>query len=77
MKVNELREIVKKYNESEKEKIIVELYKRIPKSVKEEYNIDGYISNLNSKVEKEHTEITIYKKLNEKLKNAYSFYKGK
>ena len=43
MRVDELREIVKKYNEQDKEKIIVELYKRIPKNIKEEYDIDNYI----------------------------------
>lgn len=59
MKVNELREITKKYNETEKEKIIVELYKRIPKNIKEDYNIDDFITNLNVKIEKENTEITI------------------
>ena len=52
MKVNELREIIKKYNETEKEKIIVELYKRIPKNVKEDYSIDEYIGDINAKKEK-------------------------
>lgn len=56
MKVNELREVIKKYNETEKDKIIVELYKRIPKYVKEDYSIDDYIVNMNSKVEKENTK---------------------
>lgn len=59
MKVSELREIIKKYNEEDKEKIIVELYKRIPKRTKEDYNIDNYIMNLNVKVEKADEEFTI------------------
>ena len=59
MKIDELREIIKKYNETEREKIIVELYKRIPKSIKEDYNIDDYIINLNTKVEKEKVNVTI------------------
>ena len=59
MKVSELREIIKKYNEEDKEKIIVELYKRIPKRTKEDYNIDNYIMNLNVKVEKSDKEFTI------------------
>ena len=46
MKVNELREILKNYNETDKEKIIVEFYKRIPKNIKEDYNIDEYIKNI-------------------------------
>ena len=41
----------------EKDKIIIELYKRIPKRVKEEYDIDGYLKNIkvneNTKKEKE------------------------
>ena len=59
MKINELRETIKKYNETDREKIIVELYKRIPKYIKEDYNIDEYIINLNSKMKKENIEITI------------------
>ena len=59
MKVNELREIIKKYKEEEKEKIIVELYKRIPKNVKEDYNIDNYIINLNTSTEKTSEKISI------------------
>ena len=59
MKINELRETIKKYNETEKEKVIVELYKRIPKRIKEDYNIDEYIINLKNKIKKENIEITI------------------
>ncbi len=59
MKVNELREIIKKYNAQEREKIIVELYKRIPKNIKENYDIDGFINNLDTKTKKENDEVTI------------------
>lgn len=69
MKINELRETIKKYNETEREKVIVELYKRIPKSIKEDYNIDEYIINLNTKIEKENTEITI-----ERLEKEVNFF---
>lgn len=48
MKISELRPIVKKYNKDELENIIVELYKRVPKNVKEDYNIDDYIINIQS-----------------------------
>ena len=69
MKINELREIIKKYNEKDREKLIVELYKRIPKSIKEDYNIDEYIINLNTKIEKENIEITI-----EKLEKEVNYF---
>lgn len=59
MKVSELREIIKKYNISDKEKIIVELYKRIPKYIKEDYNIDEYIVNINTSIEKKEEKISI------------------
>ena len=75
MKVSELREIIKKYNEEDKEKIIVELYKRIPKRTKEDYNIDNYIMNLNEKVEKSDKEFTIErleKEVNYFVECAYS-----
>ena len=69
MKINELRETIKKYNETEREKVIVELYKRIPKSIKEDYNIDEYIINLNTKMEKENIEITM-----ERLEKEVNFF---
>ncbi len=56
MKVDELRKIIKKYNIDEKEKIIVELYKKIPKSIKEDYDIDGYINELNKTTKKEDSQ---------------------
>lgn len=69
MKVDELREIIKKYSEEEKGKIIVELYKRIPKNIKEEYSIDEYIKNANKKIEKESKNITI-----ERLEKEVNFF---
>ena len=44
--VNELKNEIKKYDKKELEFIIVSLYKRIPKKVKEEYDIDSYIKNI-------------------------------
>lgn len=59
MKVNELREIIKKYNESEKEKIIVELYKRISKKTKE--NLKYCIELLNAKYDpQEYHKLLLY-----------------
>ena len=46
MKIPELRNIIQKYNSNDKDKIIVELYKRIPKRVKEDYDIDDFITNI-------------------------------
>lgn len=59
LKVNELKDILKKYNEKDKDKIIIELYKRIPKAKKEEYNIDEYISDINKKVEKDDKNVSL------------------
>ncbi len=49
MLVSEIRKELKKYNHKELEDIILELYKRIPKKKKEEYNIDDYIKNISIK----------------------------
>lgn len=46
MLVNELKNEIKKYDKKELEFIIVSLYKRIPKKVKEEYDVDSYIKNI-------------------------------
>ena len=61
MLVSELRKVVNKYSSDEKDKIIVELYKRIPKYVKEDYNIDNFIINIQEKnnISKEKKEISI------------------
>ena len=50
MLVSDLKKEIKKYSSDEKDKIIIELYKRIPKSKKEDYDIDSYILNINNKV---------------------------
>lgn len=49
MLVSELKEEIKKYNQKDLENIIVELYKRIPKNKKEDYNIDDFIKNVDNK----------------------------
>lgn len=49
MLVSELKKEIKKYNKKELEDIIVELYKRIPKNKKEDYNVDEYIKNIQTK----------------------------
>ena len=57
MLVNELKQELKKYKSEEKDKIIVELYKKIPKSIKEDYDIDNFIINLNNINSKENKSI--------------------
>ncbi len=52
MKVNELRKVLERYNEKEKENIIVELYKMFPKKMKIDKEIDEYLENANKKKEK-------------------------
>lgn len=61
MLVKELKNTIDKYKKDEKDKIIIELYKRIPKSIKEEYDIDNFIINFreNKKITKEEKIITI------------------
>lgn len=49
MLVKELKDVISKYSKEEKDKIIIELYKRIPKSKKEDYDIDNYILNIKQK----------------------------
>lgn len=49
MKVKELREYLKKYNDKEKENIIVELYNIIPKAVKDNKDIDNYLKDASKK----------------------------
>lgn len=48
MLVSELRKEIKNYKTKDLEDIIVELYKRVPKYKKEEYNIDNFIKNIKS-----------------------------
>ena len=45
MLVSEIRSNLKKYDTKGLEDIIIELYKRVPKKVKENYNIDDLIIN--------------------------------
>lgn len=45
MTVKEIKDSLRNYNTDDLYKIIVELYKRIPKKKKEEYNIDKLITN--------------------------------
>lgn len=52
MKVKELRDILKNYNEKEKENIIVNLYNVIPKKVKDSKDVDRYLMSANEKKEK-------------------------
>lgn len=61
MLVNDLKKLINNYTPEEKDKIIVELYKRIPKAVKENYDIDNYISNIreNSKLAKEKKVLSV------------------
>ena len=51
MKVNELREKMAKLSKDDVSKLAVEFYKLIPKSKKEDYDIDGMISNPGKKKE--------------------------
>jgi hypothetical protein len=46
MLINELRDALKKYNEEELRFIIAEMYKAIPKQIKEGKNLDAIINNL-------------------------------
>ena len=46
MLLKDLKNEIKKYNKKELESIIVELYKRLPKSKKEDYDIDNFIKNM-------------------------------
>lgn len=52
MKVKELRDALKNYNEKEKENIIVNLYNVIPKNVKDSKEVDRYLMSANEKMEK-------------------------
>jgi hypothetical protein len=45
VKVGEVRTAITKYSKAELQEIVVELYKRIPKGKKEEYDIDGLIAH--------------------------------
>ena len=49
MLVSEIRKEIEKYNQKEISDLVIELYKRIPKKIKEEYHIDDLIVNINNK----------------------------
>ena len=53
MLVSEIRKEIEKYNQKEISDLVIELYKRIPKKIKEEYHIDELIVNVNNKSKKE------------------------
>ena len=76
MKVVEIRNELKKYNMEEKDKIIIELYKRIPKRVKEQYDIDGYLKNIkvneNTKKEVKLTFLELASEVNYFLECAWN-----
>lgn len=57
MLVSELKKQIENYEKKDLEKIIIELYKRIPKNKKEDYNIDYFIQNVNVSVKTEKKEI--------------------
>lgn len=46
MLVSELKTEIEKYDKKELKSIIIELYKRIPKNKKEDYNIDEFIKDI-------------------------------
>ena len=50
MLVSKLKKQIENYDKKDLEKIIIELYKRIPKNKKEDYNIDYFIQNVNVRV---------------------------
>lgn len=45
MKINELKETVLKYSEKDLQEIIFQMYKTIPKKIKEEKGFDNFIKN--------------------------------
>lgn len=70
MLVNELKKEIEKYDKKDLVKIIVELYKRIPKYKKEEYSIDDFIKNVTEGKKK-----TVKKELSfDELRNEISYF---
>lgn len=59
MKIKELKEIISTYTNEEKDKVIKELYQRIPNKVKEQYEIDDFIKNIKVSQQKEKDIYTI------------------
>ena len=58
MLVKDLRKTLEKYDKKEMTDIVVELYKRLPKKVKEDYDIDKFIEDINNKTKKEEKKIS-------------------
>ena len=58
MLVKDLRKTLEKYDKKEMTDIIVELYKRLPKKVKEDYDIDKFIEDVNNKTKKEEKNVS-------------------
>lgn len=66
MLVSELKKELEKYDNKELKSIIVELYKRIPKNKKEDYNIDEFIKNIETTKTTSKKEIT-YEELKKEI----------
>ena len=58
MLVKDLRKTLEKYDKKEMADIVVELYKRLPKKVKEDYDIDKFIEDINNKTKKEEKKVS-------------------
>lgn len=58
MLVKDLRKTLEKYDKKEMTDIVVELYKRLPKKVKEDYDVDKFIEDINNKTKKEEKKVS-------------------
>lgn len=67
MKVKEIRQELSKHDRNTLEDIIIELYKRVPKAKKEEFNIDNFIINPIKEVKKEVIPVS-FNELQEEIK---------
>lgn len=56
MKIQEVKGLLKKYSKEELQIIITELYKAVPKNIKEEKNLDAIIENVNQFTKKDKGE---------------------
>ncbi len=56
MKIQEVKDLLKKYSKEELQIIITELYKAIPKKIKEEKNLDAIIEEVNQFIKKDKVE---------------------
>ena len=74
MLVSELKEEIKKYNQKDLENIIVELYKRIPKNKKEDYNIDDFIKNVDNKQKINSKKEFNFEELEKEIKYFFCFF---